>query len=87
MKGYRSAMSRRSRRTEIPEQDQPREKLLAKGAAALTDQALMAVVLGKGSPRMDVMTLAGKLVRVIGEQRLGVRAKDLRGFEGVGRIC
>ena len=56
MKVYRSAMSRRSRRTEIPEQDRPREKLLANSAAALTDQELMAVLLGKGSPRMDVMT-------------------------------
>jgi DNA repair protein RadC len=44
----------------------------------------MVVLLGKWSPRMDVMTLAGTLVRVIGEQRPGVRAEDLRGFEGVG---
>jgi DNA repair protein RadC len=57
MKGDRSAMSRRSRRTEIPEQDRPCVTLLANGAAALTDQELMAVLLGKGSPRMDVMTL------------------------------
>jgi DNA repair protein RadC len=30
----------------IPEADRPREKLLAKGAAALSDQELLAVLLG-----------------------------------------
>ena len=69
---------------DIPEKDRPREKLLRKGAAALSDQELMAVLLGKGTPGMDVMTLAGKLARVIDEKGLGVRAEDLTGFEGVG---
>ncbi|MGH2360045.1 MAG: RadC family protein [bacterium] len=69
---------------DIPEQDRPREKLLHKGAAALSDQELLAVLLGKGTPGMDVMKLAGKLARVIDEKGLGVRAEDLREFEGVG---
>lgn len=34
---------------QIPKQDRPREKLLAKGAAALSDQELLAVLLGKGT--------------------------------------
>lgn len=69
---------------DIPEQDRPREKLLRKGAAALSDQELLAVLLGKGAPGMDVMTLAGKLVKVIDEKGLGIRAEDLREFDGVG---
>ncbi len=69
---------------DIPEKGRPRGKLLRKGAAALSDQELMAVLLGKGTPGMDVMTLADKLVRVIDEKGLGVRAEDLTGFEGVG---
>jgi len=36
--------------SDIPEQDRPREKLLRKGAAALSDQELLAVLLGKGTP-------------------------------------
>lgn len=68
----------------IPEQDRPREKLLAKGAAALSDQELLAVLLGKGTPGMDVMTLAGKLARLIDEKGLKVTAEDLSQFEGVG---
>ncbi len=70
--------------SDIPEQDRPREKLLRKGAAALSDQELLAVLLGKGTPEMDVMKLAGKLARVIDEKGLGVRAEDLTAFEGIG---
>jgi DNA repair protein RadC len=69
---------------EIPEQDRPREKLLRKGAAALSDQELLAVLIGKGTPGMNVMTLAGKLARVIDEKGLGVRAEDLTCFDGIG---
>ena len=69
---------------DIPEQDRPREKLLRKGAAALSDQELLAVLLGKGTPGTDVMKLAGKLAKVIDEKGLRVRAEDLREFDGVG---
>jgi len=69
---------------DIPAQDRPREKLLRKGAAALKDQELLAILLGKGTPAMDVMTLAGKLERVIDEKGLDVQAEDLTSFEGVG---
>ena len=69
---------------QIPEADRPREKLLRKGAPALSDQELLAVLLGKGTPGMDVMTLAGKLARLIDEKGLEVTAEDLTQFEGVG---
>jgi DNA repair protein RadC len=72
------------RMKDIPEQDRPREKLLRKGAAALSDQELLAVLLGKGTPGMDVMELAAKLAKVIDEKGLNVQAEDLRGFEGMG---
>jgi len=69
---------------QIPEADRPREKLLRKGASALSDQELLAVLLGKGTPGMDVMTLAGKLTRLIDEKGLKVSPEDLTQFEGVG---
>src|SRR5262249_36310940 len=69
---------------QIPERDRPREKLLRKGAKALSDQELLAVLLGKGTPRIDVMTLAGKLARLIDENGLEVTAEELSQFEGVG---
>ena len=69
---------------DIAEADRPREKLLRKGAKALSDQELLAVLLGKGTPGTDVMTLASKLARLIDEKGLEVQADDLLPFDGVG---
>ncbi|MBP6734523.1 MAG: DNA repair protein RadC [Chromatiaceae bacterium] len=69
---------------DIPEADRPREKLLRKGAKALSDQELLAVLLGKGTPGLDVMALAAKLARLIDEKGLDVKAEDLLRFEGIG---
>ncbi len=69
---------------EMPEEDRPREKLLRKGAAALSDQELMAILLGSGTAGMNVMTLAGKLARIVDEKGLEVKAEDLTQFPGVG---
>ena len=69
---------------QIPKADRPREKLLRKGARALSDQELLAVLLGKGTAGMDVMTLATKLARLIDEKGLELQANDLTQFEGVG---
>lgn len=69
---------------QIPKYDRPREKLLAKGAEALSDQELLAVLLGKGTAQMDVMKLAAKIARVIDQKGLSVRAEDLTDFDGVG---
>ena len=69
---------------DIPEADRPREKLLRKGARALSDQELLAILLGMGTPGMDVMTLSAKLARLIDEKGLEVTAADLSQFAGVG---
>ena len=69
---------------QIPQHDRPREKLVAKGAGALNDQELLAVLLGKGTTRMDVMTLAANLVLVIDAKGLSLRADDLMAFDGIG---
>ncbi len=69
---------------DIPEADRPREKLLRKGARALTDQELLAVLLGKGTASVDVMTLAARLARLIDQKGLDVTADDLVQLDGVG---
>ena len=69
---------------QIPEADRPREKLLRKGAPALSDQELLAILLGKGTSAIDVMTLAGKLAKVVDEKGLNLRAEDLKQFGAVG---
>jgi DNA repair protein RadC len=69
---------------DIPEADRPREKLLRKGARALSDQELLAVLLGKGTVAVDVMTLAARLARLIDQKGLDVTAEDLVQVDGVG---
>jgi len=41
-------------------------------------------LMGKGTPGMDVMTLAGKLVKVVDEKGLELQPDDLLQFDGVG---
>lgn len=69
---------------DMPEQDRPREKLLRLGASALSDRELLAVLLGKGTRDTDVMTLAGKLAKVIDRKGPGVQAEDFQELDGVG---
>ena len=69
---------------EIPAHDRPREKLLARGAQALSDQELLAVLLGSGNTSIDVMTLAEKLTAVVDAKGLNLRAEDLKQFGAVG---
>jgi len=45
---------------------------------------LLAILLGKGTPRIDVMTLAQKLAHVIDEKGLDIQCEDLTQFEGIG---
>ena len=68
----------------IPKHDRPREKLIAKGASVLSDQELLAVLLGKGTHQTDVMALAGKLAKVIDDKGLDVGVADLTGLQGIG---
>jgi len=47
---------------EIPPRDRPREKLLQRGAGALSDTELLAVLLGSGGRGRDVLQLARALL-------------------------
>lgn len=71
---------------DIPEPDRPREKLLRKGVAALSDQELLAVLLGKGTSKIDVMTLARNVTTVADKKGLGLSVEDLATLEGMGKV-
>lgn len=47
---------------DLPELDRPRERLLGRGAAALSDRELLALVLGAGLPGCDAIELAAVLI-------------------------
>lgn len=69
---------------QIPQEERPREKLLEKGAGSLTDKELLAILLGKGSQSLDVLSLAEKLIPIIDKKGFRLNADDLKQFKGVG---
>jgi DNA repair protein RadC len=69
---------------QIPPGERPREKLLEKGAGVLMDKELLAILLGKGTQNLDVMTLAEKLIPVIDKKGFRLTAEDLKQFKGIG---
>jgi DNA repair protein RadC len=74
--------------TEWPVSERPRERLLAQGAAALTDAELLAIVLGSGNAHASALDLARDL---LGRHRnlsglFGEPAARLAGSAGVGPV-
>ncbi|WP_266158990.1 RadC family protein [Dyella silvatica] len=70
---------------EWPEQERPREKLLSRGAEALSDVELIAVLLGSGVRGKDAITLAREWLTVAGN--LGTLLNDPQQMEqlpGIG---
>ena len=69
---------------DIPKSDRPRERLLHKGPAALSDVELMAVLLGSGIEGHDVMTVASRILKVLDEEGDRMELGRLSQVEGVG---
>lgn len=70
--------------TELPRHDRPREKIHSKGAGALSDEELVAILLGSGIKGHDVMTVAGRIVRLVDDHHGRPDLADLQRLEGVG---
>ncbi|WP_412140634.1 RadC family protein [Burkholderia oklahomensis] len=66
--------------------DLPRERLLARGPAALSDAELVALLLGSGLPGHDVFALAHTLLARFGSLRalLDAAPGDFKGLRGIG---
>lgn len=69
------------------EEDRPREKLVIKGIAALSDAELIAIIIGSGTPTMSAVELS-KLILLEANNDLHRLAKmtlvDLQKFKGIG---
>lgn len=70
---------------DMPVHERPREKLLEKGAGFLSDQELLAIILGRGTRNQDVLTISKKIIRIIDEKGLNFSAGDILELEGVGQ--
>ena len=50
--------------TQWDESDRPREKLLLKGKAALTDAELLAILIRSGTPKQSAIDLAKQILKI-----------------------
>ncbi len=68
---------------DMPEEEKPREKLLKYGPGAVSLQELVAIVLGTGTVKEDVLEMSGRVIKEYGERSLSshinpkAMAKDL----------
>jgi DNA repair protein RadC len=69
------------------EEDRPREKMTLKGAFALSDAELVAIILGSGTKKMTAVDAAKNLLNSVDNDlnKLGkMSIRDLQKFEGIG---
>ena len=72
------------RMQEMSEHDRPREKIMRKGASCLTNQELIAAILGSGGPGRDVRDLSREIASCIRENPDTIGYQDLAGIRGMG---
>jgi len=69
---------------DMPEHSRPREKLRENGAASLTDEELVAAILGMGTAGIDVRTISRQVAGLISEHREGLTLNHLISVPGMG---
>ncbi len=72
--------------TELYKQDRPREKLLAKGATALKEYELLAILLGSGTQGKDVIKLSKEIVKLFDDDFESLTLNRLVAVHGLGQI-
>lgn len=70
--------------SDIPKLDRPRERLLQKGAEALSDHELLAILLGSGTKKYDVMNVAERVLKTIDGNDGKPTLEELQKTEGIG---
>lgn len=68
----------------IPEFDRPREKMVRKGPAALSNLELLAVLLGSGIRGKDVFAVASDILKATEESVDAINLETLTHIDGVG---
>lgn len=69
---------------DLPQFSRPREKLKERGASALSDTELIAVILGSGSKGQDVLSLSSKVAKLMAENKGNLSLEELSDIEGIG---
>jgi DNA repair protein RadC len=71
----------------LAEEDRPREKLLLKGKAALSDAELLGILLGSGTVNLSAVDLARIILQDVGNdlnELAKLSVKDLQKHKGIG---
>ncbi|WP_461831702.1 UPF0758 domain-containing protein, partial [Aquifex sp.] len=71
---------------EIPQDLRPREKLLKLGAEILSDEELLAVILGSGTKGYDVLNLSRELLKMGWEELEKKDIPELLRVKGLGLV-
>ena len=69
---------------ELPQHDRPREKMKEKGAAALNNEELVQIILGRGVEGHDVRSMSQKIARILEEKKGYLTESDFKGIRGIG---
>ncbi|MCG6878192.1 MAG: DNA repair protein RadC [Deltaproteobacteria bacterium] len=69
---------------EMPTFTRPREKLQEKGPKALSDKELLAILLGSGTQAQDVLTLAGRILKILDDTSASPTLEQLQSIDGIG---
>lgn len=79
-----SVIDRPKKLRDLPEFDRPREKMVKRGPAVLSNLELVAAVLGVGSKGKDVYELAWEIVKLVEKNFNGLSLDKLKHIEGIG---
>lgn len=69
-------------------EDKPREKMLHRGQAALTDTELLAILVNSGTPNEDVILISKRILASVNNDLLTLarlNVKELMKFRGIGK--
>ncbi len=69
---------------DMPQYSRPREKLRQKGATALSDEELVAAIIGMGTAGIDVRTMAKQVTGLVREHKEGLLLDHLLAVQGMG---
>lgn len=77
---------------ELPKEERPYEKCLAKGAGALSDSELLAIILRCGGKGRNSLLIANEILKLSGERYAGLlglhhlTVEELKKIKGVGEV-
>jgi DNA repair protein RadC len=69
---------------ELPKHNRPREKLMERGASALTDEELVAAILGRGVEGQSLVTISKSVANLIRKHKEDLSVEHLTAVRGVG---